>query len=514
MKRSLAGLVFTLTVVWLAAGCGDTNNTFQPNTGAFISNLAPSRVSAGGPAFTLTLVGAGFVSQTMVQWNGQNRPTTFVSSGQVTAAISAADIATAGKASINTLNPSTKATDNGLSNTVTFFIDVASNPIPTISSLSPSSVKNIPNAAFTLTITGTNFLPASASTTGSVVQWNAGAAQTNLTPSSITSTQIQVTIPASLTANAGTAIVTVFNPAPGGGTSPGGLTFTILQGPVTSGPAGAQVAAPPAAADSGAVAAVAPGTDAGAAIAAQDPPAISGNGRFIAYAGMTPGSSGGVTQIFLHDSCAGPDSNGAVAQAGCVPGTLLVSVAADGSAGDAASLSPTISADGRYVAFSSAASNLAAGAPPGRQIYLRDTCIGAASPCVASTQLISTDAAGALAGGENILPSISASGRFVAFLSVTPSRAGDALTGTSGPNSGFRQVFVRDTCLGAVNCTPRTTRISLQPGDAPAGGAPARPALSGGANRLAVAGRDATLFTPGTMIDDRFFHALTQKARQ
>lgn len=504
MKRSLAGLVFTLAMVWLAAGCGETNNTFQPNTGAFISFLAPSRASAGGAGFTLTLVGAGFVDKTVVQWNGQNRTTTFVSSNQVTAEITAADIAATGKVSVNTLNPSTKPTDNGLSNTIAFFVEAASNPIPTISSLSPSSVKNIPNADFTLSITGTNFLPASATTTGSVVQWNAGATQTNLTPSSITSTQIQVTIPAALTANVGTAIVTVFNPAPGGGTSAGGLTFTITQGPVTSGPKGAQVAAPAAAADSGTAAAAASGIDSGAAIAAQDAPAISGNGRFIAYAGTAPGASGGITQIFLHDSCAG-------AETGCVPRTLLVSMGADGSAGDGPSLSPAVSADGRYVAFSSAGSNLVAGAPPGRQIYLRDTCMGATGPCVAATQLISSDAGGALAGAENILPAISASGRFVAFLAVTASRAGDAAAEATAPNSGFRQVFVRDTCLGAVNCTPQTTRISLQPGDAPAGGAPARPALSGAANRLALAGRDGTLFTPGTMIDDRVFHALIQK---
>ena len=223
----------------------------------------------------------------------------------------------------------------------------------------------------------------------------------------------------------------------------------------------------------------------------------------MAYSGVLPGSGGGSTQIFLHDTCAG-------AEAGCVAGTVLVSVGANGSAGDGASSAPAISADGRYVAFSSAG-NLATGAPFGQQIYLRDTCIAATAPCVPATQLISVDAGGALAGAENILPSISASGRFVAFLSVTPSRAGDAAAGAGAPNSGYRQVFVRDTCLGAAGCTPQTTRISLQPGGAPAGGAVAGPALSGAANRLALAGRDATLFTPGAMIDDSFFHALIPK---
>jgi hypothetical protein len=63
------------------------------------------------------------------------------------------------------------------------------------------------------------------------------------------------------------------------------------------------------------------------------------------------------------------------------------------------------------------------------------------------TQLVSTDAQGALAGTEAILPSVSASGRFVTFVAVTPSQAA---------NSRFRQVFVRDTCLAASNCTPTT----------------------------------------------------------
>jgi len=495
MKRSLTGWVLAMASVWLAAGCGQTNNTFQPNTGAFISYLAPSRASAGGPAFTLTLTGAGFVSATVVQWNGQNRPTTFVSSGQVLAAIPAADIATVGTAAVNSINPSKGPTDNGLSNTVTFFIDAASNPIPTISSLNKTSVTS-PAAQFDLTITGTNFMPSS------VVYWNA-ATLTQLTPNSVSgSTQIVVTIPATLVASAGTAVVSVFNPSPGGGTS-NGVTFSVL---VTSGPTGARSTAPIVAPDAGTVAAAGTSGGSGAGMAALDTPAISGNGRFVAYTGFAAGSGGGNAQIFLHDTCAGAD-------AGCVAGTTLVSVGANGSAGDGASSAPAISADGRYVAFSSAAGNFtAAGVVSGRQIYLRDTCLGAAGACVPGTQLISVDAGGALAGAENILPSISASGRFVAFLSVTPSHAGDfSMAATGAPNSGYRQVFVRDTCIGAAGCTPQTTRISLQPGDGPAGGMVTGPALSGDARRLALAGRDATLFTPGALVDDSFFHALIQK---
>jgi hypothetical protein len=74
----------------------------------------------------------------------------------------------------------------------------------------------------------------------------------------------------------------------------------------------------------------------------------------------------------------------------------------------------------------------------------------------------------------------------------------------ASPNSGLRQVFVRDTCLGAANCTPKTTRISMMPGDAPANGTkPAGPAISGVAKQIALAdGKSATVFTPTVAVDE------------
>jgi hypothetical protein len=175
-----------------------------------------------------------------------------------------------------------------------------------------------------------------------------------------------------------------------------------------------------------------------------------------------------------------------------------------------------MSSDGRYVAFSSAAANLVAEAGSGRQIYLRDTCFGASGSCTLSTQLVSTDPNGTLGGTEAILPSVSASGRFVAFLAVTPSHSTAASAdqpGSSASVSAYREVFVRDTCLGAANCTPKTTRISLQPADVSETGItrPAGPAISGGADHVAVAGGSAaTLFTHSVAVDDSVFLALTK----
>jgi hypothetical protein len=177
-----------------------------------------------------------------------------------------------------------------------------------------------------------------------------------------------------------------------------------------------------------------------------------------------------------------------------------------------------MSSDGRYVAFSSAAANLVENAPAGRQIYLRDTCAGADAFCKPSTQLISTDSNGALVGAESILPSVSSSGRFIAFLAVTPSHSAnhasaEAKSAAGSANSGYRQVFIRDTCLGAANCTPKTTRISLQPGDGIGTDArPAGPALSGNAKHVALAGgNSAMLFTRSVAVDDRVFLAIANE---
>jgi hypothetical protein len=231
---------------------------------------------------------------------------------------------------------------------------------------------------------------------------------------------------------------------------------------------------------------------------------VSLDGRYVAYAAIQNERA----QIFLRDTCQG-------AASGCQPRTTLLSVAADGSAANGESHAPSMSSDGRYVAFSSAATNVTENAPAGRQIYLRDTCAGAGDSCKASTNLISADSNGALVGTESILPSVSSSGRFVACLALTPSHSSSRTsvqtkTDASALNSGFRQVFIRDTCLGATNCTPKTTRISLLPGDGGGSGAKsAGPALSGNANHIAIpGGNTATLFKRSVAVDDRIFLAI------
>jgi hypothetical protein len=83
--------------------------------------LVPSSAAPGGPQFTLTVNGSGFVSGAAVNWNGAPLTTTFVSSSQLTASVPAANITTANTASVTVINPGTAVASN-----VTFFSSGAS----------------------------------------------------------------------------------------------------------------------------------------------------------------------------------------------------------------------------------------------------------------------------------------------------------------------------------------------------------------------------------------------------
>jgi len=86
MKRSWTALAVALAAVFAVVGCNDYGNTFQVPTGGTISSLSPANVTAGSAQFTLTVVGAGFVAKTVVQWNSQTIATvvTTDTSGNVT----------------------------------------------------------------------------------------------------------------------------------------------------------------------------------------------------------------------------------------------------------------------------------------------------------------------------------------------------------------------------------------------------------------------------------------------
>ncbi len=165
-------------------------------------------------------------------------------------------------------------------------------------------------------------------------------------------------------------------------------------------------------------------------------PSISADGRyvvFLSYAtNLVAGDTNGYWDVFVRDRQSGT--------------TERVSVATGGAEGNADSYSPaSISADGRYVAFSSDATNLVAGDTKGAaDVFLRDRQSG-------TTERVSVATGGAQANFGGSAPAVSADGRFVAFLS-------DATDLVAGDTNGSTDVFLRDRQLGT------TQRVSVGAG--------------------------------------------------
>ncbi len=139
--------------------------------------------------------------------------------------------------------------------------------------------------------------------------------------------------------------------------------------------------------------------------------------------------------------------------------TRRVSVDSSGAQGSGSSGGGWISADGRYVAFHSAASNLVANDTNGKvDVFVHDRQTGA-------TSLVSVAPASAGANGDSAAGPISADGRFVAFHSL----ASNLVPGDTNP---FRDVFVHDRDAGT------TTRVSLDSFDGQANGPSEGPSIS------------------------------------
>ena len=170
-----------------------------------VTSLSPSSATAGGAAFTLTINGTNFIPAAVATWGTTALTTTYVSATELTAAVPATLIATAGTASV------TVTTSGGTSSAATFTI-IPNPTSPTISSLSPSSA-TAGGAAFTLTVSGTKFV------SGAKVNWDTTA----LTTTYVSATELTAAVPATLIATAGTASVTVTTSA---GTS-NSLAFTV-----------------------------------------------------------------------------------------------------------------------------------------------------------------------------------------------------------------------------------------------------------------------------------------------
>ena len=113
-----------------------------------IASLQPATVIAGGPAFTLTVMGTGFMAASVVNLNGAALPTTYVGPSELTAVVSAAQIAGAGVLNVTIANP------NG-SNSAAQPLTVTAGP--SITSIDPALV-TAGSTAFTLVVLGNGFV--------------------------------------------------------------------------------------------------------------------------------------------------------------------------------------------------------------------------------------------------------------------------------------------------------------------------------------------------------------------
>ncbi len=156
-------------------------------------------------------------------------------------------------------------------------------------------------------------------------------------------------------------------------------------------------------------------------------PSISADGRFVAFASkaanLVPRDTNNSDDVFVRDRQSGR--------------TERISVKSGGAQANNASFGPAISADGRYVAFISRATNLVAGDTNGMDdVFIHDRVTG-------STERLTLGVGGAQADGTSARPAISADGRYVAFKS-------DATNLVAGDTDGATDLYVRDLATGTT----------------------------------------------------------------
>ena len=117
--------VFTITATASVTATFSSNSNPAPS----LTTVTPPSVVSGGPAFTLVVDGINFIASSVVNWNGSARPTTYVSGTQLTASISATDIASQGSAAVTVVNPSP---GGGTSNALPVTIQPPANQCATI----------------------------------------------------------------------------------------------------------------------------------------------------------------------------------------------------------------------------------------------------------------------------------------------------------------------------------------------------------------------------------------------
>jgi len=402
------------------------------------ASVSPSSAAGSGPSLNLMVNGSNFVTTSVVTWNAADRPTTFVSASQLMAAIPASDISTVGTASVAVRSP---APHGGVSNSLAF--DVAP---PSSSSFLPErvSVDTQGNQA-----NGPSSRP-SVSARGRFIVFESLAS--NLVPGDNNRASDVFLRDTCRKAAPGCIQSTVRVSLGNDGSEPNGPSFG---------------------------------------------PSINGDGRYVVFTSLADnlvGKDGNSSaDIFLRDTCMG-------ATAECRPSTALVSVDNAGVQANSSSDLGKISGSGRFVAFVSAADNLIADDTNlSEDIFVHDTCAGVAEPCSPSTSRASVGRGGQQANGASTMPTLSADGRYVAFIS----NASNIIPGVMAAAS---QVFFRDTCAGTRElCTPSTIGVSVTDTDVPGDGPSLHPAISPDGRFVAFLSTSSNLGTRGDITARQIF---------
>jgi hypothetical protein len=213
--------------------------------------------------------------------------------------------------------------------------------------------------------------------------------------------------------------------------------------------------------------------------AKSDGSVLSADGRYIAFqsvaSNLVTGDTNGALDVFVRDRETGQ--------------TTRVSVASNGAQAVGSSGSPALSADGRYVAFISSAANLVAGDTGSlSDVFVHDRQTG-------QTERASIASGGAQADGDSLgTPAISADGRFVAFMS-------NASNLVASDTNNVADVFVRDRLTG------QTSRVSVSSSGVQGNNASDQPALSADARYVAFRSLASNLASGDTdQAHDVFVH--------
>ncbi len=182
-------------------------------------HLLPPSLTAGVTRKRLQVIGQGFTSRSIIRLDGQERVTERASDGQVSTWLEPADLVVAG---VRVVTVHTPGPGGGTSLPLLLNV-VAHRQVPELGSMSPVGAVATADASLLLSLWGSGVGPFT------VVRWNGEELPSSLEPDCCGgSGRLTVSLPAHLLAHPGVARVTLFNPAPGGGTSEA-LFFVIRE---------------------------------------------------------------------------------------------------------------------------------------------------------------------------------------------------------------------------------------------------------------------------------------------